>query len=46
MKFENMEKEGEDANGEIEEQTLEMIIRILNGRRDNMKSILVSVRNI
>ena len=41
-----MEKEGEDANGEIEEQTLEMIIRILNGRRDNMKSILVSVRNI
>ena len=34
MKFENMEKEGEDANGKIEEQTLERIIRILDGRRD------------
>ena len=27
MKLENMEKEGDDANAEIQEQTFEMIIR-------------------
>ena len=27
MKLENIEKEGDDANGEIQEQTFEMIIR-------------------
>ena len=53
MKLENIEKEGDDANGEIQEQTFEMIIRNIKWKEIYHEKYfgfcekpLVSVRNV